>query len=127
MKVSTGIARLESILRKSNDYIVSGGWQFRQLHSNHLNGHCQVFECINSDKVGAPMGLHFHQNSKETFYQVVGETKFDDGTVIQSGEIKVILPGVPHSPILSSDGICIVIVQPIEEAYMGGPDGVRTA
>lgn len=91
------------------------------LHNPYTANHCQIIEARCSG-LASSMAYHLHPDSKEIFYQIAGLTYFSDGQILKEGEIKIILPNILHSVSFSKDGLCIVIVHPLEEAYPIGGD-----
>lgn len=114
------IKKLKSIIEKDSEYIYTGSWRSRALHLCDIADICQVFEYINYDGKEIPMEEHIHVDSKEIFYQLVGKTTFSDGTILSSGEFKVIEPNKKHGATIHRGGKGILIVHPPELEYAMG-------
>jgi hypothetical protein len=90
-----------------------GTWKMYLLNNSKTVKQCQIFECVSNNSIeNGIMPLHYHEESQEVFYQLVGNTTFSDGIVINPGEVRILKPKQVHSCILSPDGVCIVIVHP---------------
>lgn len=112
------VYRLENIIRKSEQGLVTGSWQVKFLNNKETSTECQVAEAYDRDGLEVAMLSHKHLYSKEIFYQIRGCTTFKDGDILNVGEIKIIESGEIHSPSISPGGACIVIIHPTETAYI---------
>lgn len=84
--------------------------------------HCQIFESVVSEDSECPMciSMHLHNKSREVFYQLRGQTKFSDNTILNPGEIKIIEAGVNHEVELMVGSACVVIAHPPIESLPKG-------
>jgi len=116
---SLKIKELEDlIVSKQYDEIKMGGWDCIILNNFRSLTKCQILEGLSASNNVQTDELHRHENSVEFFYQIEGTTVFHDGQVIRSGEYRKILPNEHHSAHISKDGICILIIHPIEPNYV---------
>lgn len=117
----TSIRQLHNIIDVESDpkRILTASWNCLTLTNPQSSDVCQVLECVSTGK-DEFMELHQHPVSGELFYQVRGTTQFRDGRILKEREYFYIPKGVQHSPKLSPDGICIVIVHPLESEYPRG-------
>ena len=114
------IKKLSQSVIFADGTIVQHGWKIRYLDNIDSSLYCQVFECSSESGQDVCFPFHQHEKSEEVFYQVKGKSNFSDGQNLKPGELKVIPANVLHSVTLSSDGLCIIIVHPIENAYARG-------
>jgi len=114
------IQKLEEIIQFDGKVFNAGNMAGSILLNTYTYKLCQVVEVIGVDGTDTPMGRHVHKNSREIFYQLEGETIFEDGINIKSGEIRVVEPGEIHSPKMTEGGSCIIIIHPVEELYPKG-------
>jgi len=120
-KRSDNIKKIRDIITREGEIIIAGSIKANPLNNIFTSDLCQIYECFNFDGKEIPMEEHIHKGSKEIFYQLTGESKFSDGEILRSGDIRIIQPGISHSVLLSKGAKAIVIVHPPEIAYM--PEG----
>ena len=117
MERKLAIQKLKSLIRKESTYLISGSWKLDFLSNYNTRDYCQIIEASDLDGLEQSFPMHIHQDSQEIFYQIRGETKFWDGTILKIGEVKIVPPAMLHSATLCRDGLCLIIVHPIEPAY----------
>ena len=110
---------------EESDVLKTESISSRSLSLKYVAGECQVFEIEEKDGVNVLVGNHVHEFSKEIFYQIRGETKFLDGDILKSGDLKVINPKIPHSFVMGKYSAIVLIVHPVEKLLFGGDNGQR--
>lgn len=108
VKINKNLDQTVDILAKS--------FMAKSLNNVLTREYCNVVECIyNGDIDSLGNGWvrgHVHEESQEVFYQILGETSFNDGTTIKSGEFKIIPKGVSHMVKMEEGSVAIVIIHP---------------
>lgn len=113
------------VVRKVDQFQVEVGSIYTRILPNLLTAHdCQIFESIFNSKSQTESGIgpHVHLDSREIFYQLVGETAFTDGTVLKAGDIKIVEAGEGHGLQLAPGSRLITIAHPPIEELPKGTD-----
>lgn len=117
LKRTEAIKKIEDIVIPINDKMGEvGSWGYRFLDNKLTYDECQVIEAYDKNGLSIPIEKHIHANSREIFYQIKGETTFDDESKILSGQIKILEPGEVHSPKISPGGAVVIIIHPVDES-----------
>ena len=117
-KVDSHIRRLESLTPVINTVIFDGE-AVQQLFNPITHTLCQVYEyyVLAASSRNHKVADHYYEDSDELFYVITGELKFNDGTVLKTGDHRLIKAGTEHGCTLSKEGKVIIIARPPVPEY----------